>query len=261
MEAPGTPTGRRIAFVVAGTQKGGTTALATYLLEHPEVALSTVKEPHFFDTEENFRGGSVDYGAYHALYAPKPGERVLGDRTPIYMYWEAAPRRIAAYNPAMKWIVLLRNPVARAYSHWNMEIKQGRESLSFEEAVRGERARCEAAGPLQHRRWSYVDRGRYSVQLQRIRQHFPAEQMLVLKSEALHTEPGPALARIAQFLEVGPFPRTARRDVFVLPYDAPIRASAAKLVYDELADDIRALETMLDWDCADWRPPAGPGSP
>ena len=247
------PFAPRIAFVAAGTQKGGTTALATYLLEHPEIALSTVKEPHFFDTDEHFAGAAVDYSVYHALYAPRPGQRVLGDRTPIYMYWKEAPRRIAAYNPAMKWILLLRNPVTRAYSHWNMEVKQGRETLPFEEAVRIERERCEAAGPLQHRRWSYVDRGRYSVQLRRIAEHFPRSQMLVLKSEAFHAEPAPALARISAFLGVGPFPRTAKRDVFALPYDAPISDDARRLVCSELAADISELERMLGWDCSDWR--------
>jgi hypothetical protein len=243
----------RVAFVAAGTQKGGTTALATYLLEHPEIALSTVKEPHFFDTDEHFTGATVDYAAYHALYAPRPGQHLFGDRTPIYMYWKEAPRRIATYNPAMKWIVLLRDPVARAYSHWNMEIKQGRETLPFDEAVRIERERCALAGPLQHRRWSYVDRGRYSIQLRRIAEQFPSSQVLVLKSEAFHAEPAPALAKIAAFLGIGPFPRTAKRDVFVLPYDAPIAEAARKFVYAELAADIGEVERMLGWDCSDWR--------
>jgi hypothetical protein len=245
----------RIAFVAGGAQKGGTTALATYLLEHPEIGLSTVKEPHFFDTEEFFGGETVDYSVYHSLYLPQPGQRMLGDRTPIYMYWRQAPRRIAAYNPAMKWILLLRNPIARAYSHWNMQVKARNETLPFDEAVRIERERCAAAaGPLQHRRWSYVDRGRYSAQLRRIGEHFPASQLLVLKSEDFHANPAHALARIAAFLGVGPFPRTARREVFALPYDAPISEAARNFVYAELASDIGELETMLGWDCSDWRP-------
>lgn len=212
-----------------------------------------MKEPHFFDTDEHFAGESIDYAPYHALYAPQPGQRVLGDRTPIYMYWNDAPRRIAAYNPVMKWILLLRNPVTRAYSHWNMEVKQGRETLPFEDAVRTERERCAAAGPLQHRRWSYVDRGRYAVQLRRIARHFPPSQMLVLKSEAFHAEPAPALARIAAFLGVGPFPRSGKRDVFVLPYDAPISETARRFVRGELAADIADVERLLGWDCSDWR--------
>ncbi len=186
------------------------------------------------------------------MYAPRPGERLLGDRTPIYMYWSPAPQRIAAYNPAMKWIMLLRNPATRAYSQWNMEIKQGRETLPFEVAVRTEAERCRAVLPLQHRRWSYVDRGRYAVQLRRIAESFPASQILVLKSEALHADPSSALARVAEFLGIGPFPRTARREVFALPYDAPMTESARRYICDTLAPDIRELEQMLGWDCSDW---------
>ena len=247
-----TPAERKIGFVVAGTQKGGTTALATFLLEHPEIALSAAKEPHFFDTDENFTAQAVDYGPYHAMYAPRPGQRLLGDRTPIYMYWSPAPQRIAAYNPAMKWIMLLRNPVTRAYSQWNMEVKQGRETLPFEVAVRTEAERCRPTLPLQHRRWSYVDRGCYSVQLRRVAQLFPAEQILVLKSESLNAEPAAALARVSEFLGVGPFPRTARREVFALPYAAPMTESARRYLCDTLASDIHEVEHMLGWDCSDW---------
>jgi hypothetical protein len=245
--------GLTVDFTVAGTQKGGTTALATYLLEHREVCLSTAKEPHFFDTEENFAAEAVDYGRYHAMYAPRPGQRVVGDRTPIYMYWAAAPERIARYNAAMKWILLLREPAARAYSQWNMEVKQGRETLSFEAAIRGEEARCWAAGPLQHRRWSYVDRGRYAVQLRRILAHFPAGQLLVLKSETLQADPEPALAAVANFLGIGPFPRRERRRVFVLPYDQPMSSDARAYLRETFAPDVAELERLLGWDCSDWR--------
>ena len=189
------------------------------------------------------------------MYSPRAGQRVLGDRTPIYMYWNPAPQRIARYNPAMKWIMLLRNPVTRAYSHWNMEVKQGRETLPFEVAVRTEAERCRPLLPLQHRRWSYVDRGRYSVQLSRIAQSFPAAQMLVLKSEALHADPVDVLARVSAFLGIGPFPTTARREVFALPYDLPMSASAGNYIRETLAPDIRELERMLGWDCSDWLRP------
>jgi hypothetical protein len=187
------------------------------------------------------------------MYAPRPGAKVLGDRTPIYMYWNAAPERIARYNPAMKWIVLLRDPAARAYSHWNMEVLQKRETLPFEEAIRTEEVRCRESSPLQHRRWSYVDRGRYARQLQRIREHFPAGQVLALRSEAFQADPAPGLAAIAAFLGVGPFPRTAPREVFALPYEAPMSASAREYLKATFAPDIGELERMLGWDCREWR--------
>jgi hypothetical protein len=89
----------KVAFVIAGTQKGGTTALASYLYEHPEIGMPTVKEVHFFDTEEHFAPAEVDYAKYHAYFNPAVRKRLLGDATPIYMYWDAAPPRIWQYNP------------------------------------------------------------------------------------------------------------------------------------------------------------------
>src|SRR5580765_8161584 len=113
---------QKVGFVIAGTQKGGTTALASYLYEHPEICVAGAKEVHFFDTDSLFRAGTVpDYAAYHARFHPAGRERILGDATPIYMYWEPAPQRIWQYNPAMKLIVILRDPAARAFSHWNMQ--------------------------------------------------------------------------------------------------------------------------------------------
>ncbi len=243
----------RIGVVVAGTQKGGTSALKVCMIEHPEIGMpQEVKEAHFFDTEENFAESPVDYATYHRMYERKPGVRVYGDATPVYMFWEPAPLRIWQYNSAMKLIVLLRNPGTRAYSHWNMEIKQGRETLSFEEAIRGEQDRCRGALPLQHRRWSYVARGMYSAQLRRIWRHFPREQVMVLKSEDFQADPAPALAQVAQWLGVGAFPNVAPRKIFALPYEGPMGRGARQFLHETFEIEIRRIERMLGWDCADW---------
>ena len=122
----------RVDFVIGGTQKGGTSALDSFLRQHPEICMpATRKELHFFDREAE----NTDYNAYHANFDPKPAHRVIGEASPIYMYWKTAPSRIWNYNPKMKWIVALRNPVERAFSAWNMETKRGKEKLSFAEAI------------------------------------------------------------------------------------------------------------------------------
>ena len=149
----------RVDFVIGGTQKGGTSALDSFLRQHPEICMPTTrKELHFFDREEENR----DYKKYHANFKPKPQHRVIGEASPIYMYWETAPDRIWKYNPKMKWILALRNPVERAFSAWNMETKRGKEKLPFAEAIEKEPERCREALPLQHRVYSYVDRGFYA---------------------------------------------------------------------------------------------------
>jgi hypothetical protein len=242
----------KVAFVIAGTQKGGTTALASYLYEHPEIGMPTVKEVHFFDTEEHFASSEVDYARYHAYFNPAVKRRLLGDATPIYMYWEPAPERIRRYNPAMKLIMLLRNPVTRAYSHWNMERERQRDPLPFEQAIRTEAERCREALPLQHRLYSYIDRGLYSEQIQRIWRHFPAGQTLVLKSEELQRTPDAALARITDFLGVAGFPPVEPRTVHARPYQGQMSAEARNYLREVFAPEVRKLEQMFGWDCSDW---------
>jgi len=242
----------KVAFVIAGTQKGGTTALASYLYEHPEIGMPTVKEVHFFDTEEHFASDEVDYAKYHGYFKPALRGRLLGDATPIYMYWQPAPQRIQRYNPAMKLIMLLRNPVTRAYSHWNMERARKRDPLSFEEAIRTETERCREVLPLQHRLHSYVDRGLYSEQIRRIWRHFPVEQTLVLKSEELQRTPDAALASITDFLGVARFLPVEPRSVHARPYQSPMSAEARDYLREIFAPEVSNLERMFGWDCADW---------
>jgi hypothetical protein len=243
---------QKVAFVIAGTQKGGTTALASYLYEHPEIGMPTVKEVHFFDTDEHFASAEVDYAKYHAYFNRALRKRLLGDATPIYMYWDAAPPRIWQYNPAMKLILLLRNPITRAYSQWNMERERGSDPLPFEQAIRTEVERSRDALPLQHRLYSYVDRGFYSDQLRRIWRYFPVEQTLVLKSEELQHAPEPALARIADFLGIARFAAAAPRNVHARPYQGPMSVEARRYLGDVFEFEIRSLERTFGWNCSKW---------
>src|SRR5690606_10116484 len=125
-----------------------------------------------------------------------------GEATPIYMYWRDAPRRIYQYNPAIKIIITLRNPIERAYSHWNMERARNADTASFIDALHSESMRCRTAWPSQHRVFSYVDRGRYTLQLERIYRYFPRKQVLVLRSDDLHAKPNLLLEQIYSFLGV-----------------------------------------------------------
>ena len=242
-----------IDFVVAGTQKGGTTALDLYLREHGGVAMAAkLKEVHFFDNEAHFRAAHPDHAAYHANFAPRQPGQLRGETTPIYMYWEPAATRMATYNPALKIIVVLRNPITRAYSHWNMERQREREALPFLEALKAEPERARSALPLQLRVQSYADRGFYTRQLHRLWCHFPASQLLVLRTEALQTELDATLERVADFLGVAPFPRIAPKNTHVRPYERPIGVDEWKYLADLYAEEIPELERVLEWDCANW---------
>lgn len=247
---------RNVDFVVAGTQKGGTSALDMYLREHPEICMPRyLKEVHFFDDEAHFARGA-GYGFYHGFFEPHASQRVLGEVTPHYMYWEPVAARIRAYNPVMKFIILLRNPATRAYSHWNLEVRKGREHLAFDAALACEDARLAATSTRQHKDVSYVDRGRYSVQLRRLGALFPAGQILVLRSDDLQRDPDATLARIAGFLAIAPFPKVLPRSVNEFHFAAPMSASAAAFLQRALAAEIDELEQMLGWNLDEWRRPA-----
>src|SRR5438045_2323453 len=106
----------KLDFLVAGAQKSGTTALNYYLKRHPRIALPVKKELHFFDNDELFAGGNVSYEPLYEMFRPARSGSIAGENSPIYLYWRPALPRIRDYNPAMKFIVILRNPIERAFS-------------------------------------------------------------------------------------------------------------------------------------------------
>lgn len=203
----------RVEFVVGGVQKGGTTALAKFLARHPGLALPRDKEAHVFDAPDFDEAGSAaDVDARYAAHfddVATAATRIHGDATPVYVFLPRIVRRIAAYNPRMRWILILRHPVERAYSHYRMERQRGWESWPFWPAMLLERWRLRGhlddlalRSPL--RRHSYRRRGDYAAQLSTLYAHFPREQVLVLRNEELAAAPAETLARVCRFLGVEP---------------------------------------------------------
>lgn len=241
-----------VGFVVAGTQKGGTSALDAYLRGHPQLGMAKQKEVHFFDTEEYFSGDAADYALYHASFQYVEGVRLFGEVTPAYMYWHDAPKRIWRYNPHMKLLVILRDPIKRAFSQWNMQRLWGVDRLSFSDAIRSEPQRAREALPLQHRFYSYLDRGFYSEQIRRLWRFFPKEQTLFLKSEDLHCHHQPTLNRVWRFLGVDEIVVGEAKIVHAHPYDEPMREEDFTFLSRVFKHDIKHVEALLNWDCGDW---------
>lgn len=203
-----------VDFIIAGAQKGGTTALYDYLVEDTAICMARIKETHFFD-DETRDWGRPDYGDYHVLF-DDPAGRPCGEATPIYIYWPQSLERIFAYNPAMRMIVLLRDPVERAWSHWRMEHFRGVEPLSFAEAIRNGRSRLFESTPWGYDRvYSYVERGFYADQLERLFAIFPREQALILCSADLQDEPAQTLERVRAFIGAPERPPALPRRVHV----------------------------------------------
>lgn len=242
----------KVNFIICGTQKGGTSALDAYLRGHPNICMAEKKEVHFFDNEDAYRNGAPNYSEYHSAFKPHSPSQILGEATPIYMYWRDAPRRMWQYNPEVRLIVLLRNPIERAYSHWNMKRILGVETLSFWEAIQREPERCREALPYQHRVYSYVDRGFYLEQLRRLWSFFPNEHVLVLKSEELRRQPIRTLERVCNFLNVDPLNAVEPFDFHSRPYKSPMSAREREHLRSVFELEIRALERALGWDCSSW---------
>jgi len=243
----------KVDFVIGGTQKGGTSALDSFLRQHPEICMPTdLKEVHFFDREEMFDGDRPDYQKYHAHFRPEPRHRAIGEASPIYMYWNNAPNRIWTYRSDMKWILILRNPVDRAYSAWNMERQRGADPLSFEEAITHEAERCREALPLQHRVFSYSDRGFYAPQLRRLFNIFGQDKCHIILNDDLRERHAETLKTIFGFLGVDDSIKPVEQRVFEHDYDQPLDPKVRSRLIEMFYFDIRELERMLSRDLSEW---------
>lgn len=198
-------------FLIIGTQKGGTTAFYRLLTQHPLVQPATTKEVHYFDV--HFAKGIDWYLSHFPVSTSRDGQKTLtGEASPYYLYHPHAARRAAQVVPGAKLITLLRNPVDRAYSDYNHKVREGRERLSFEEAVVAEEKRLagekekmladESYQSTNYRRYSYLSRGIYADQIEEWTSYFARDQMLALKSEDFFADPTGTLAACLEFLEL-----------------------------------------------------------
>jgi hypothetical protein len=194
--------------LVIGAQRSGTTSIFNYLVQHPDVLPPLGKEIHYFDFHYH-RGVRFYRGRFPYSHRLRQGTLSL-DATPYYLVHPLVPQRAAQLLPDAKLIALLRNPIERAFSHYQHEVRGGRESLSFVEALdkeperlKGEEERLRAEPNYyswNHHRYSYTHRGLYVQQLRRWVEHYPRSQLLILQSESLYRNPAAAMARVHQFL-------------------------------------------------------------
>ncbi|MGH9276270.1 MAG: sulfotransferase domain-containing protein [Acidimicrobiales bacterium] len=203
-------------FVIIGAQRGGTTSLYNYLADHPSVGRAFTKELRYFDV--GYEQGPAWYrsrfptSANLALRARRHGAGIAGEASPDYLFYPLAPRRLSAVVPDAKLIVLLRDPVERAWSHWWHQVRRGHEALTFDEAIAAEDSRlspglldidADAATLTFHdHHHSYAARGVYAPQLERWWRVVPREQTLVLRSEDLFDRPATVFEEVLDFLEL-----------------------------------------------------------
>ena len=204
-------------FLIIGTQKGGTTSLYNYLIEHPNIATAARKEVHFFD--QHFEKGVPWYRSHFPTNVQKYFTQrirrqafITGEGSPEYLFYPHTAEKVAKMLPNVKLIALLRNPVERAYSQYRHNLHWGHEKLSFEDAItleeeRTKEGRERAAKEINYhnfsfQRASYLARGIYIDQLERWMSLFPREQILVIKSEDFSADPGAIYKKVLMFLDV-----------------------------------------------------------
>lgn len=190
---------QKINFNIAGVQKAGTSALDSYLRLHPEIEMGKHKELHFFDNEEYYSNIKINYKKLHFNF--KFNKRICGEATPIHTYWTPSIKRIWEYIKKIKLIIALRNPIERAFSQWSMETNRNLEQKPFMHCIEHETGRCKESLPLQHRVYSYTDRGFYCEQIRRVYRYFNKNQVLFIKHEDFLTLQKESLIQIFQFFK------------------------------------------------------------
>ncbi|MFC3994835.1 sulfotransferase family protein [Nocardiopsis sediminis] len=200
-------------FLIAGGQRCGTTSLFKALVRHPQVAGPTLRKGvHYFDT--GYPRGLDWYRAHFPLAATlrARGRVAVGESSPYYLFHPLAAERIARDLPGVRVIVLLRDPVERAYSAHAHELARGFETEPFGRALELEDERLAGAEELlradpaarshHHRHHAYLRRGHYADQLQRLEKHIGRDRLHVVESEEFFADPEPVFAGITDFLGI-----------------------------------------------------------
>lgn len=248
-------------FLIIGAQRAGTTSLFKFLSERPDVVGATRREVHYFDV--NHRRGMSWYRAQFPLVHQRwfasrglEGPAPVGESSPYALFHPLSPGRVARTLPDVRIIVLLRDPVARAYSHYLWQSQHFlMDDLSFEEAIdrEPERLRCAedrmraepAYRSVAHQSYSYLSRGLYADQLERWFDVIPRERFLVLKAESVFSDPATELPRVCGFLGIPPAGLERYERQNAVESNSPMSATTEKRLRAHFEGPNRRLEELL----------------
>lgn len=192
-------------FMCLGAAKSGTTTLYDILRQHPDIYIPAFKEPHFFDIPENYKNG-IEW--YKRNYFRNANKKIIADFTPSYFFEKEAPKRIFKnLGRDMKFLVVFRNPVDRAYSHYLHSKRDDHESENFAKSLELEVSRLKKhenqSDYLSYLRHSYVHQGLYAQMIDRYLQYFSLDNFLFIHFEdELLQERELTIKRILEFLEI-----------------------------------------------------------
>lgn len=235
------------SFLVIGGKRCGSTSLTSWIFQHPDVVpCRSEKGTHYFDVHHH-RGWRWYRGAFPTT---EPGQ-ITGEGSPYYSFHPASLDWIAAELPDVKLLLVLREPAARAYSHYNYNVKRGFEDLPFEEAldVEDERLAGEDVRLLadpeypawNFRHFGYLARGHYDDHVANVLARFPAGQLLVLKSEDLFADPTTQLAQVWKYLGLPDVTLSGLTAHKQMSYEQPIPDAARERLAEYYAPRLHRL--------------------
>ncbi|MFD0979405.1 sulfotransferase family protein [Tropicimonas aquimaris] len=198
-------------FILIGAGRSGTTSLYHYLAQHPQIAMSQVKETNYFcwcvegEAIDDVETAEVTYlvrsdADYTNQFSHALPTQLCGEASPRYLYAPGVAERIASDAPHARLIAILRNPIERAWSNWMGLRNAGAEDRSFEQMIEAEIRSLER--PLQPGERSILRAGMYHEHLSRYLEVVPRNRLLVLLFDDFKRAPGDVLASVFRFLEV-----------------------------------------------------------
>jgi hypothetical protein len=210
-------------FIVIGAPKSGTTSLYYYLRQHPDVYLPNVKELHYFSFPElgQTSAGPGDalvrdglcqsWEQYTSHYLRASNQAAIGDISPSYLYYSSSAQKIRETLGMVKIIAIIRNPVDKAYSQYMHMIREGLESLSFQEALAAETGRQEQGwGDI----WRYAESSLYADRLNEFITVFGRENVKIVLFDDFSKRTPAVLADLLQFIGVDPAVRIPTNEKF-----------------------------------------------
>lgn len=173
--------------IIIGAGRSGTTSVYAYLSQHPEVDFSITKELHYFSINDLYQRGE---NYFHSLFEQR-NKKVVATADTYLLMDTIAPERIKAYNPNMKIIILLREPIARAYSNFNYSVNFGHEKkgMQFLNTIALEPERLKSADIVDKNNLCHFYGSLYYKHIQYWNQFFPTNQLLILRLEDLKDNP------------------------------------------------------------------------
>jgi len=245
-------------FLVIGTQKGGTTSLYRYLSKHPQIlGTLSVKELSFFD--EFFLRG-IHW--YKSNFRFKRKNKLSFEATTHYLFNPNSAARVYETIPDVKIIVLLRDPIYRAFSHYQHQKRIGREYLDFPEAIRMESSRLKYEKnklinnlnyqSYRYQQFSYLERGKYADQLNVWFKSFPKNNFLILSSEYFFSETKSALTEICNFLEIKDFNFKSKKRYNSISYSEEIDKETFAFLQGFFKEENKKLFKLLGKKYNEW---------